>query len=278
MRRQHLLLGPIGLVAACAGHAGPSAAPAPAAARPAAAAPARDPSALRYAVGAGRYHEATEYSQDVMGQASAFDAHAYVSTVVTAAGRNLGVAVTIDSLSSNVPGAEGMEIARGRVVNLVFSPTGQPVSMTAPDSTNLALLQIAEGLRELLPRLPNGAITAGATWSDTVIRRVPAPDVTLTMTIARQHRVVGWEDHGGVRALHLSMTGTYTLAGSGSVQGQTLEFSGAGRNQAESFVSAAGVYLGSTGADTADVNVTVASAGMQVAVRRAQRSTVTRLP
>ena len=277
-RRQLLLLGSIGLVAACAGHAAPSAAPTPAAERPAAAAPARDPSTLRYAVGASRYHEAAEISQDVMGQASTFNAHAYLSTVVSAAGTNLGVAVTIDSLSSNVPEAEGMGIARGRVVNLVFSPTGQLVSMTSPDSTNMALFQVAEGLRELLPRLPNGAITAGATWSDTVVRRVPAPDVTLTLTIARQHRVVGWEDHDGTRALHLSTTGSYTMAGSGVAQGQTLELSGTGRNQAEHFVSVAGVYLGNTEADTADVNVSVASAGMRVAVRRTQRSTVTRLP
>ncbi|MDO8665710.1 MAG: hypothetical protein Q7J79_03805, partial [Gemmatimonadales bacterium] len=168
--------------------------------------------------------------------------------------------------------------ARGRTVNLVFSPTGQPVSLATADSTNLAVQALAVELRELLPKLPNGTIGAGATWSDTITRHVPAPGVDLTMTVARQHRVVGWEDRGGIRALHLNTRGTYTMTGTGESQGQELEFSGTGRNTAEHFVSAAGVYLGSSGADTADVNVNVVSAGMQVSTRRTQRSSVTRLP
>ena len=275
MRRLSVLLA--GSAVACAAHTTPSAGPTPAA-RPAAAASARDPSAIRYAEGTGRYHAVTEVAQDAMGQAQTFDTQVYFSTALSASGASVGAVVTIDSMTSNAPGTEGLAGLRGRTVSLVFSPTGQPVTMTASDTADVALMQAAEGMRELLPRLPNGPIAAGATWTDTVVRSVPAPDVNLTMTLARVHRVVGWEDHDGIRALHLSSIGTYTMTGTGQTQGQTLAFTGSGRNQAQHFVSAAGVYLGSIGGDTADVNVNVASAGMQVTVHRTQHSTVTRLP
>ncbi len=272
-RRPHLLLA--GLLAACAGHAASPSATAPAPARPAAAV-TREPSVLHYTAGPGRYHEVTALSQDLMGQSQTFDTDVYFSTAMSPAGANLGVTVTVDSMSTTTPGAVVGSV-RGRTVNLVFSPTGQNISMASADTT-IAMLQIADGLRELLPRLPSGAITAGATWTDTVTRQVPAPDATLTITSQRQHRVVGWEDHDGVRALHLSTTSTYTMAGTGQAQGQTFQLTGAGHNQAEHFVSAAGVYLGSVVGDTAEVNVNVASAGMQVTVHRTQHSSLTRLP
>lgn len=271
MPRPLMLFTTAALAAACAGHSSPPASTAPAA-------PPRDPSTLRYTLGSSRYHSATEVSQEVMGQPQSFDSHVYLSTVVSAAGPNLGVTVTIDSLTSTAPGAEALAGVRGNTVNLVLSPTGQPVSMTSSDTANLAMLQLAEGLRELLPRLPSGPIAAGTTWSDSTTRRVPAPDANLSMTLTREHRVAGWEDRDGVRTLHVTTTGSYTMTGSGEAQGQMLEFSGAGRSVAEHYVSSAGVYLGSTSADTADINVNVLSAGMQVPVRRMQRATVTRLP
>lgn len=276
-RGPHLLF--VGLLAACAGHAAAPSATAPARGQPAPVATAapREPSVLRYAAGTGRYHEFTQSAQELMGQSQSFDTHVYFSTAATAVGTNLGVTVTVDSMTTTVPGAVGVEQVRGRTINLVFTPTGRSISMASSDTT-MAMLQIADGMRELLPSLPAGAITAGATWTDTVSRQVPAPDATLTVTAQRQHRVVGWEDHDGVRALHISTSSTYTLNGTGQAQGQSLTFTGTGRNQAEHFVSAAGVYLGSVGGDTADVNVNVASAGMQVAVHRMQHSVLTRLP
>ena len=276
MRRPLTLLTISTIAAGCAGHSASPASSAPAAG-PAAAA-RREAPTLRYAAGTSRYHTLTEVSQDVMGQAQTFDTHTFLSAVASSAGANLGFAITIDSMTTNAPGAEGLAGVRGHVVNVVVSPSGQPVSITIADSTNPAMLQASEGLRELLPQLPEGPIAAGSTWTDTVTRHVPAPDADLTLTVTRQHRVVGWEEHDGVRALHIATTGTYTMTGTGSAQGQSLEFTGAGRNGAEHFVSAAGVYLGGTSADTADVNVNVVSAGMQVQVHRTQRSTVTRLP
>lgn len=278
MRRRFTLVMSTAAAAACAGRSSPPAAPAPIAARAPAPAPPRDPSRLRYAPGAGRYHTMTEGWVEVMGQQQTFDSHLYISAVVSAAGANVGVAVTIDSASGTGPGNEGLGAARGRAVSLVFTPTGQPVAMTSADSANPAIMGLSVELRELLPQLPVGAIGVRTTWSDTLTRHVPAPGVNLTMNIARQHRVVGWEDRDGVRVLHLSTTGTYTMTGTGEAPGQSLEFSGTGRNAAEQFVSAAGVYLGGTSADTADVNVNVVSAGMQVSTRRVQRASVTRLP
>jgi hypothetical protein len=277
-------------VAACAGRTTPPTTPAPtrvSAAAPAAAsvAPA-EPTTLRYAPGAGRYRfeSRSRVEQEAMGQTTAFDlSTALLLTVAVAdASGNLGVAITIDSLTITTPagGPDASELAaaRGQTVRLVTSPQGQMISLAPPDGASATVRQVTQGFREFLPLLPPGSVTAGTTWSDTTSMTTPSQGVAVTVHMARQHRVVGWEDHGGMRALHLAMTASYTLSGSGEAQGQTVELTGGGQRSADSYVSAAGVYLGGTVSDSSLVNANVISAGIVVPVRSTTHSTFTRLP
>jgi hypothetical protein len=276
------------LTVACAGHrpAAPAPAASPAGAPAAAApAPARDPASLRYGTGTSRYRveQTTHVTQEVMGQVNTADlaSHQVVSVVATAAAENLALAVTVDSIevSGGPAGADvsGIAAARGQTFRLVVAPSGLVLSVSAPDTTNLLLRQVAVGLHEFLPRIPAAPVSAGQNWTDTVTT-TNSGDVSVTMHAVRQNRVVGWEDRDGVRALHIASTSTYSVTGSGEAQGQAIEMTGSGQSTRDSFVSAAGLFLGSVEADSAAINANVTSVGLTVPIHQTRRSTVTRLP
>jgi len=287
MRRFPHLLASVVVAAACASRTAPMATPKPAS--PAAPAVAAAPAPLRYSNGTNRYRleSQTHVVQEVMGQSQAVDVSTAVLVTVAvadAAAGNLGVGITIDSLAINLPaGAPGADpaalaTARGKTTKLVASPQGQIVSVTPPDSVAPAIQQVAQGFREFLPQLPAAAPEAGATWTDSTTTTTPSSIGTATLHMARLHKVVGWEDHGGTRALHLTTTTTYTISGSGEAQGQSIELSGGGVRNADAFISAAGVYLEGSTSDSSLVNANVITAGMVVPVHSTTHSTLTRLP
>ncbi len=287
MRRFPLLF-VAALAAACTARTAPMASPKPATATAVAAPRAAAPVPLRYAPDTGhfRLESQAHIEQDMMGQTTKVDVSTAVllTVAVADASGNLGVGITIDSLAitlpANMPGPDPADLAaaRGKTARLVASPQGQAISLTPPDSASPTVQQITQGFREFLPMLPAGLPEAGAAWSDSASLTMPTQIGTATMKVAREHRVVGWEDHGGARALHLTTTATYTLSGSGEAQGQTIELAGGGVRTMDSFVSAKGVYLGGTLSDSSLVNANVVSAGMVVPVRSTTHSTLTRLP
>jgi hypothetical protein len=266
------------LASGCAGRSTPPATPAPAA-------PA-EPATLRYAPGTGHYRleSQTHVVQEMMGSSNATDIStaALLTADVAQAESNLGVAITIDSLGVTAPAGAAdpaeLSAAKGKVVRIVVAPNGTPVSLTPPEGVGPVVLQMAQGLREFLPLLPPLSTAAGTTWSDTTTTTTPNMGIAVTVKMARQHRVAGWEDRAGTHALHIATTATYSVTGSGDVQGQSIELSGGGQASSDSYVSAAGVFLGGASSDSALVNANVVSAGMVVPVRRTTRSTFTRLP
>lgn len=246
------------------------------------AAAAATPQTVRWGAFSGRYDLATELRQvqEMMGQTNEMNnnSHLFVSAAVTSQGPNYLLAMTVDSSSSSNPQAGDPAVLRGKTVSLVVSPVGEVISMTMSDSTNPAVRGMASGLREFLPILPE-RVTAGAAWTDSGTVDMPlAMGLNLSRTARNDHVVVGWEDRGGTRALHLTTTSAYSVSGTGEMQGQMLEFSGGGRSVAERFVSAAGIYLGGSETDSSVINVNVVSMGMSIPVRTSSRSTVTKLP
>jgi len=285
-RIPHLLAAAL-VATACAPRTAPMASPRQAAAAQAPA-PAPKPAPLRYSPGTGHYRLETQshIQQEVMGQTTNVDiSTAVLLTTVAAADSsgNLGVGITIDSLAvtlpPNVPAPDPADLAaaRGKTTRLVTSPQGQSISLTPPDGVTGFVQQVTQGFRDFLPQLPAGSPDSGATWSDTTSMSTGQAG-TATVRTARVHRVLGWEDHSGTRALHLTTTATYTVSGTSEAQGQTIELSGGGARTWDSFISAAGVYLGGTVSDSSLVNANITSAGMVVPVHSTTRSSLTRLP
>lgn len=281
MTRRPLAFVAVFITAACAGRTPTPAAPR-AAVVPAAAPAPRDASTLAYGAGNARYLlvQTTQVVQEIMGQVSTTDlsSRQVLSAVTTQGAGNMALALTIDSIELTDPtgAAAGVLAARGQTFRIVFAPSGVVISTAAPDSTNPVFRQIGSGLRDLLPLLPPSPVTAGQTWSDTVTRS--AGEATVSTHLVRQHRVVGWEDRDGARALHITTTSAYTVTGTTEAQGQHVELDGHGVSTRDAFVSAAGLFLGSVESDSALVNANVTSVGIVVPVRQTRRSTITRIP
>jgi hypothetical protein len=288
MNRRPHLIAVVVAVAACAGRATPPAGPAPtrATAAPAAAPAPASPTTLHYSAGTGHYRfdSQSHVEQEAMGQTTALDltTAALLTVAIADTATNLGVAVTIDSLGitapMGAPSPAALAAAKGQTVRLVVSPQGRLISLAPPEGASAAVQQVAQGFREFLPMLPPSSSATGTTWSDTSSVTTPSQGIAVTVHMARQHTVVGWEDHAGTRALHLTTTTTYTLTGSGEAQGQTVELAGGGQRTGDAFVTAAGIYVGSTVNDSSLVNANVVSAGMVVPVRSKTHITFLRLP
>lgn len=284
MRRSFALLTTLVAATGCGGYpAAPAtgAAPAP---NPRPSATAADPSALRYSANAGRYRfeQSLHVTQDVMGQVTEVDASTMllISSAFTAAeAGNLAASFTVDSVvvTSSMPGGADLAAgSRGKTWRTVFTPLGRSVGFTAPD-TNAVTSQTGEMFREFLPAVP-ASLAPGTMWVDTIRATPSQPGMTVRSQSVRQNQVVGWEVHDGVRALKIATNGVTTVSGEGESQGQQLQMTGTGTSVAERFISAAGVYLGSSVRDSTSLNIAVISAGIDVPVRQVRRSTTTRLP
>jgi hypothetical protein len=284
MRRSFALLTSLLAAAGCAGHAAAPASGSAPTTSPRPAATAADPTALRYAANAGRYRleQTMHIAQDVMGNVTEIDASTtmLISTAVSAADAgNLAGAFTVDSvtITSSMPGAADVPTAsRGKTWRSVFTPLGQSLSFTAPDSS-AASVQTGEMFREFLPVIPAN-LAAGTTWVDTVRATPNQPGMTLRSQSVRQHQVMGWEVRDGTRAVKIATTSAITISGEGETQGQQLQMAGTGTSVAERFISAAGVFLAGTMRDSTNLNVSLVSAGIDIPVRQVRRSTITRLP
>jgi hypothetical protein len=266
----------------CGGTAGTSAAPAPAPR------PAGDPASVRYATGPARFRfEAANHTvQEVMGniQELQFTQTLLLSTSLTEGDSGIALAVTVDSLSlqGTVPGLDpaALAVARGQTFHARFTPQGYGLGVSSPDTANAVFAQVARAFREFLPRLPSAPLVAGFTWVDTVSETQALPGgagQTSTRSV-RQSRVVGWEDRDGVRAVHLAVTATFEISGTGETQGQPLEITGTGQAAGDRWVSATGQYLGGTSRDSTNLVINLLNVGITVPVRQIQNVTVTRLP
>jgi len=270
-------------IVGCGGTAGTSSAPTP---RPAG--PPPDPTSVQFATGPARFRldASTNTVQEVMGnsQELAFTQSLLLSTTLAEAGAELALGITVDSLTvdGNVPGLDPAMLAsaRGQTVSARFTPTGTRLGVMMADSTNPVLMQLGRTFRDFLPRLPSAPIAAGLAWVDTTTdtQSLPGGAGQTTTRAVRQYRIVGWEDRDSVRALHIAVTGTYEVTGTGETQGQPLEITGTGQAIADRWISRSGQYLGGTSHDSTNLTVSVLNMGMEIPIRQVQTTTVTRLP
>jgi len=280
MQRSFVLMATLLAAAGCGGRT-----VAPAAAPAAAARPAADPTAVRYSAGTGRYRfeQNLHSTQTMMGNVNETETGSLllISTAITAADAgNLGASFTVDSVSvtgTMPPGAaDAVTGSRGKTWRSVVTAQGHTVTFTPPD-TSAVTSQTGELFREFLPALPAN-LAPGTTWTDTVRQTPNQGGLVLRIQSIRQHRAVGWEMHDGIRAMKVATNGAITINGEGESQGQQLTLAGAGVSVAERFVSAAGVFLGSTMRDSTGMLVSVVSVGVEVPIVQIRRSTTTRLP
>ncbi len=288
-------------LAACATGGGrtaaaPAAAPSPygSAPAPAPGAPAAAPSrgTIRYEPGTTRYavHRRLHVEQHVGGQPQVqdFGTTIFLSAAVAAPAApadssGYPASFRVDSMvpdsGTPPPLVENMNRARALVFAGRLTPRGDFVNATPSDSAAAqAVAQLLGNLRDFLPRLPPAGLTPGAAWTDTseVAQQSGGSDVTRrTITSAAASPP---EEHGGVVAVRIEATQTYTIAGRGANAGQPFELSGAGVGSGTGYVGLDGRYLGGEWRDSLALNVRLPVQGMTVPVTQVVRTSVAVLP
>lgn len=272
MRFAALVLGL--LAAACGGASAHHTAPAP-----------EKASRVTYAPQTARY-QAIQYRhvvQELSGTArtSDIDFHLWISSRVTPGDSGLAAALVIDSLqmtSTSLPVPPNLGAVNGATFTGTLEPTGELKHFTAPESAPPLVAQLAAGFRMFFPRIPAAGAVAGAAWSDSTSTPLNANGVTGTVMAANTHRATGWAQYAGQRALAVETVSHYTLKGTGSASGQDLSLDGSGTRRSTQYLSAAGVYLGAIGTDSASYTVELMQSGMTIPTTQQSADTLEIVP
>jgi hypothetical protein len=189
---------------------------------------------------------------------------------------------TVDSIAldsgTTLPPNIDLTAARGLVYDGRLSSAGVARMTLLSDSTRAAaFVQLLGLLRTFYPRLPHEGLVPGAEWTDTTTADDRAV-IDVTRRSVNRSRVATWEDHGGIRALRLDVTASYTLSGKGTQANQPVEVSGAGTETTRHFVAADGRYLGAEDTDSSTLSVTFPYQSVTIPAIRVLRSTVIAQP
>jgi hypothetical protein len=189
---------------------------------------------------------------------------------------------TVDSIAldsgTTLPPNIDLTAARGLVYDGRLSSAGVARITLLSDSTRAAaFVQLLGLLRTFYPRLPREGLVPGAEWTDTTTADDRAV-IDVTRRSVNRSRVATWEDRGGIRALRLDVTASYTLSGKGTQANQPVEVSGAGIETTRHFVAADGRYLGAEDTDSSTLSVTFPYQSVTIPAIRVLRSTVIAQP
>jgi len=261
----------------------PAAPPPPGAPRPSGQPGLRlGPSALRYIA-----HQSLHAEQQLQpGQTQVIERGTRLFLTATIVGpadsSGYRLTFTVDSIAldsgTTLPPNIDLTAARGLVYDGRLSNAGVARITLLSDSTRAAaFVQLLGLLRTFYPRLPREGLVPGAEWTDTTTADDRAV-IDVTRRSVNRSRVATWEDHGGIRALPLDVTASYTLSGKGTQANQPVEVSGAGIETTRHFVAADGRYLGAEDTDSSTLSVTFPYQSVTIPAIRVLRSTVIAQP
>ncbi|MGE5801567.1 MAG: hypothetical protein ACM358_04875 [Gemmatimonadota bacterium] len=278
------------IAVACASHTTPSSNPTPANPPPGAPPPAPGkpaevvrfgPSSLRYVA-----HQVLHAEQQLGTQTQVITRGTQIFLTATIVGPadSLGYrwTVRIDSIAldsgTTLPPGIDLAAARGLVYDGRLMPSGTASIGLASDSARAAPFEQLLGLLDTFyPRLPIGGVVAGSEWTDTTARQDRVV-IDATRRSVNQSRAGSWEDRGGIRALRVDVTSTYTIEGSGTQRNQPVQVKGSGIETLRHFLAADGRYLGAEGTDSSKITVTFPYQTVEIPAIRILRTTVIAQP
>lgn len=239
-----------------------------------------------YQPGTHRYRleQVTEATQEMAGQSMS-------STMTTTqvigvqlepgASDSLAVTFTVDSvgIQAEIPQAQAAAQAEadkliGAKVTGMVSPRGAIGSLARVGGDSASAGDLSAGFRNFFPRLPQGELTAGMTWTDTTTSRFDANGIDGTATSVVTYTVAGDTAVSGRQAWRIAQKGTVTMNGTGNSQGQDLALSGSGTIEGANVVGKDGIYLGGESHLDQSMTVQVVALGLEVPVTQKVTSRV----
>lgn len=232
------------------------------------------PASMRYGAVSHR-----QVDQEVSGriQTSRIVTRYVLRTEVGPSADGLPVSMVLDSITIEGPlGVSPGEIAQaqGTMFTAALQPDGELTGFAGGDTTVPLIRQMVSRLREFFPRLLRDGTRPGLSWADTTESVTDVGGVLLTVRAFNQHEAVDWGEYAGDRALVIRTVSDYTLSGTGEETGQPLSIEGSGRRHALEYLSADGVYLGTTAADTLEFEVLLTQMGIVIPGRQWNADTV----
>lgn len=237
---------------------------------------------IAYAPGTEHYriHTVVKRMQQVQGQMQSGEIthDQRVSVSLSPKGKDtLEFMITLDStaLHSSTPTQlPDISTLRGTTVHGTMSPAGKVYAYTSSvPKGDVDSQSVVEGLTKFLIVLPRDA-HPGSTWTDTSATNVDRQGSTLHGQTITTSKIEGDTTIAGQRAWRISRTSVLSLRGSQLSQSQTFSMDGHGTGTGTHYVSAKGIYLGSTAEQQMDMTISLPATGGQVPVKQTSSYTV----
>jgi hypothetical protein len=237
---------------------------------------------ITYSPGARRYHlvSVVKRTQEQGGQKAEFTItnEQRVSVNIAQHGKDtLDFTYTLDSthLTTNPPvHLPDVSRIRGTKVTGSMSPTGRVYehkSSLAEDDAEAR--NLVEGMTRFLVTLPKGA-KAGTTWADTASNSVKSDGNNLDMRTITTSKILGDTTFDGERAWRVERTSVLSLSGDQNHNGQLLKVAGQGKGSGMYYLSASGVYLGSSAKQHMAMTISIPGTGQSIPVTQEVESRV----
>jgi hypothetical protein len=169
--------------------------------------------------------------------------------------------ITVEARIARVPDSTNARVfpPATQQITLTLLPTGETQLVTPPAPTSSvcdSTAALATRASQLIPKLPT-QLTAGATWSDTVIVEGCRGNIPAVTNIARRYTVVGDTTVGGTQLLHVVRTEAVVSRGEGNEGQHRVLMNATGTGTSSLFFDVTkGRFFGSSGTHTTDVGIT----------------------
>jgi hypothetical protein len=170
---------------------------------------------------------------------------------------------------------------------IVHTPLGKVLNSTMIDSVKfldpmMAQMNIEPTIlfRRLLVNLPENAVAAGGTWTESKVDTVVQGGITISVTPDITFTVIGEEERAGLKCLKIDFKGAMAISGSGTQMGANIAVDGEGTQAGTLyFAPAQGILV--TSESSMDQEMTIAVTGpanMTFPQTVSSKSTLTYLP
>ena len=244
-------------------------------------------SPFTYQLGTYRYAVTTtvERSQDQPADRPPFTFQVVTKQQVTltlapAGGDTLDLTITVDSVSvssSLTAPAPSLDRIRGAKLKGKVSPPGRVYAFQAPANADPETTALYSAFRRFLVPLPS-APSVGSRWVDTTTDRVTKEGLDVTTRTITTSRVAGDTTIGGQPAWRIERNSVIEAHGTGTEGGRELRVRNDGTIAGMHYVSARGVYLGSSSTQRVEMLLSAGQADVSMPIVQTIKSTVQPLP
>jgi hypothetical protein len=202
-------------------------------------------------------------------------------TLAPSAGDTLDLTIAVDSLSvssSLAAPAPNLDRIRGAKLKGRISPTGRLYAFQAPADANPETTALYGAFRRFLIPLPNSAVSVGSRWADTTTDRVTKEGLDVTTRTITRSRVAGDTTIGGQPAWRIERNSVVEAHGTGTEAGRQIKLRNDGTIAGTHYISARGVYLGSTSTQRSEMLLSAGESDVSMPIVQTIKSTVEPLP